>query len=260
MARNRGKKALYEVMSKARVRQGYGKALEQMHPKKTEEVVPALEQPKPVVENATVVADWWKKPRIAQFNAGRFEFSVPYQVAIAVGLVLVLLLLASYRLGQSAAVTGQLATEEPGQDVGKIDQENSAELATGKMPDPAPRAEYVPPSENVTREFENAAEPAKPKGGNVIILVQFGRIPDLFPVQEHFATNGIETEIKARGGQYFLQTIERYDNPANYGSDGFEAKKEIIRVGALYKGMAPAGYETFEEHLFDDAYGKKVDD
>ena len=91
MARNRGKKALYEVMSKARARQGYDKALDQVHLEKTEEVKPAVEQLKPAAEKAKAAADWWKKPRIAQFNAGRFEFSVPYQVAIALGLVLVLL-------------------------------------------------------------------------------------------------------------------------------------------------------------------------
>ncbi len=266
MARNRGKKALYEVMKEARAKQGYGKTLEQMHLKKTEEVRPARTQPEPVAEPSKRTVYWWKKPRIAQFNAGRFEFSVPYQIAIALGLVLVLLLLGSYRLGQNSVVPEQLATGGPGQEVEKIDQENTAGLATANMPEPASPVEYVPPNqvvppiEDVTRDVEEEAEPVKPRGNNVIILVQFGKIEDLVPVQEHFAKHGIETEIKPRGGQYFLQTTERYNNPATYGSDGFEAKREIIRVGKLYKGMAPAGLETFESRLFSDAYGWKVED
>jgi hypothetical protein len=267
MARNRGKKALYEVMSKARARQGYGKTLEQMHLKKTEEVRPAVKSPKPAAEKTGTAADWWKKPRIAQFNAGRFEFSVPYQVAIVLGMALLVLLLGSYRLGQSSAVPGPLATDVPGQEVEKADQESSAELATANMPEPASRVEYippnqgVPPNEDVPRDVEEeVVVPPKTKGNNVIILVQYGRYPDLVPVQEHFREHGIETEIDLRGGQYFLQTTEKYDNPATYGSDGFEAKKEIIRVGALYKGKAPADLETFEKRLFSDAYGKKVED
>ena len=272
MAKNRGKKALYEVMSKARAKQGYGKTLERMHLNKTEEVKPAIEQPKPIAEKAKAAADWWKKPRIAQFNAGRFEFSVPYHVAILLGLVLVTLLLASYRLGQNSVVPGQLASDEPGQEMETIEQQSTTELATADMSEPASPVEYVPPTqdmspkqdvppnEDATRDVQDEVEPVKPKGNNVIILVEFGRMPDLVPVWEHFATHGIETEIKLRGGQYFLQTIERYNNPATYGSDGFEAKREIIRVGKLYKGMAPAGLETFEKHLFSDAYGKNVED
>ncbi len=266
MVRNRGKKALYEVMSKARAKQGYGKTLEQMHLKKTEEVKPAGKQPSPVAGKAGTAAEWWKKPRIAQFNAGRFEFSVPYQIAIALGLVLVVLLLASYRLGQKSVGPGQLAADEPGREVEKIDRENATELATANMQEPASPAEYVPPNqdvtpnEDVTRVVEEEVEPAKPKGDHVIVLVQFGRYPDLVPVQEHFAKQGIETKIDPRGGKYFLETVERYDSPARPGSNGFKAKLEIMRVGLLYKGMAPAGLETFEKHLFQDVYGRKVED
>ena len=48
MARNRGKKALYEVMSKAKVKPGPGH-LEQLHPKGTEEFEPSKDN-KPAVE------------------------------------------------------------------------------------------------------------------------------------------------------------------------------------------------------------------
>jgi len=268
MAKNRGKKALYEVMSKARAKQGYGKTLEQVHLKRTEEVKPAIEQPKPDVERAKTAADWWKKPRIAQFNAGRFEFAVPYQVAVVLGLVLVTLLLASYRLGQNSVVPEQLAADEPGQEVEKIDQESTAELATANMPEPASPVEYVPsnqdipPNEDVTRDVVEEVEPVKPKGKNAIVLAHSGRIVDLHPVVEHFAKYGVELKIDPlEGGQYLLRTLEQFESdPAIPGTDGFRVKSEIIRVGPLYKGKAPAGLDTFAPHYFTDAYGKNVED
>ncbi|MHC4117043.1 MAG: hypothetical protein ACYSWO_06015 [Planctomycetota bacterium] len=278
MARNRGKKALYEVMSKARAKQGYGKTLEQMRPKKTEEVEPVVRQQEKIVPETPIAAEQWrKKPKIAQYNAGRFEFSVPYQVAIVLVMALLVVVLGSYRLGQRSVVPGQLAADEPGELVEevekKIDEEVTTEQARMSIPEPAlpatktppveyvPRAEHVPPNDAARAVVEEEeTEPVEPRGNNVIVLVQFGRMADLVPVQEHFAEHGIETEIDERGGQYFLQTVERYDNPGRPGSDGFKAKLEIIRVGALYKGRAPAGLDPFAPHYFSDAYGRKVED
>ena len=268
MARNRGKKALYEVMSNARARQGYGNALEQVHLEKTEEIKSAVEQPKPVAEKTEAAADWWKKPRIAQFNAGRFEFSVPYQVAVVLGLVLVLLVLASYRLGQNSVVLAQLATDEPGQEAEKIDQENAAELASATMTEPAPPVEYeppaqnVPPVEDVTRDVEEVVQPVKPRGKHAIVLAHSGRIEDLYPVVEHFAKEGIALKIAPlQGGKYMLRTVEQFESdPAIPGTDGFKVKSEIIRVGPLYKGLAPTGLDTFAPHYFTDAYGDNVED
>ncbi|UCE46626.1 MAG: hypothetical protein JSW47_13505 [Phycisphaerales bacterium] len=261
MARNRGKKALYEVMSKARARQDYGKNLEPMHSKKTEEGRKA-------VVSSKAMADWRKRPRIAQFNAGRFEFSVPYQAAIALGLVLVLLLLGSYRLGQNSVVPAQLATDKPGGRVERIDPESSDELTRANMQKPASPDEDVPsdqtvsPNKDMTAEVEKEVEPARPKGKNAIVLAQSGRVVDLQPVVEHFAEHGIELMIAPlEGGRYLLRTVEQYvRDPAIPGTDGFEAKREIIRVGALYKGKAPAGLDTFAPYYFSDAYGMKVEE
>ncbi len=261
MARNRGKKALYEVISKAKARQDYGKSLEQIRPKKTEETKPAAEPSK-------TMADWWKKPRIAQFNAGRFEFSVPYQVAIVIGLVLVLMLLGSYRMGQKSQLPGQLAAAEQGEAAGQIDQGAAAAQATAGIEQPVapvddvpPPTEEITPAEDVTPEVEEL-EPVKPKGKNAIVLAQSGRVVDLEPVVAHFAEYGIALTIEPlENGQYLLRTAQQYvRNPAEPGTDGFEAKREIIRVGALYKGKAPAGLDTFAPHYFSDAYGKKVED
>jgi hypothetical protein len=93
----------------------------------------------------------------------------------------------------------------------------------------------------------------------VIVLVQHDAMADLLPVQAHFAEAGIELEIVQQGGLYFLQTKQRYDNPATPGTDGYKAKQKIAEVGAKYKGKAPPGYATFAPHYFSDAYGKKVE-
>ena len=77
-------------------------------------------------------------------------------------------------------------------------------------------------------------------------------------MQAHFSEYGIETEIVAERGHYFLQTKERYDNPDKPGTDGYKALQRIKEIGAKYKGKAPPGYETFAPNYFSDAYGKKV--
>ena len=113
------------------------------------------------------------------------------------------------------------------------------------------------PPENMMAKTE-VAEPVKPTGNNVIVLVVYDSLPDLAPVQAHFSEYEIDTEIVTESGRYFLQTKQRYDNPATVGSDGYKAKQKIVEVGAKYKGKAPAGHETFAPNYFSDAYGKKV--
>ena len=251
MARNRGKKALYEVMSKARIKPGSGGTLEQRPPKGSDGDKPAAEE-KSAVEMPDVAAQWLRKPRTVQFNAGRIEFSIPYQLAVALLLGLILLALMAYRLGQQSGLTEQ-ETIAPAEEMQRqqIVQESTAEQATvDAMQGPAAVEDILPGSKDVG--------PAEPTGSNVIVLVEYEARADLEPVQEHFAQYGIETEIVAESGRYFLVTKDRYDNPGKAGTDGYEAKQRIIEVGAEYEGKAPAGYETFAPHFFRDAYGKKV--
>ena len=75
-------------------------------------------------------------------------------------------------------------------------------------------------------------------------------------MQTYFDKFDIELDIELEGGQYFLQTRQRYDNPTRPGTDGYKALQKIKEVGKGYK--APEGYETFASNLFQDAYGKKV--
>src|SRR4030042_5263928 len=106
MAHNYEKKALYEVISKGNwPKPNADKALEQ----------PQMEEIRkdehPIAKlSAPARTRWLNKPRIAQFNAGRIELSVPYQIAIAMLLGLVLLILVAFRLGQgSRKVAGPVA-------------------------------------------------------------------------------------------------------------------------------------------------------
>ncbi len=101
MVRNRGKKALYEVMSKARVKPEQGITVEHLQPSKPDEEAPAVKQ-NGAADAPKAAAKWWRKPRIVQLNAGRIEFSMPYQIAVVLLLVFIFVILAAYRLGQSS--------------------------------------------------------------------------------------------------------------------------------------------------------------
>ncbi len=251
MARNRGKKALYEVMSRARSKSGYTKPPEQPAPQRPTEIEPVA-KPKSEPAVTTIAAKWWRKPRVVQLNAGRIEFSVPFQVAVAAGLVLVLALLASYRLGQFAGLTVPVG---PAPASGQAQQDPVGSVTNRAASDVTPPAAPV----DRTPAKPEKVEPVKPAGNNVIVLAQHSAMADLLPVQTHFLENGIELEIVQQGGLYFLQTKQRYDNPNTPGTDGYKAKQRIAEVGAKYKGKAPPGFEPFAPRYFSDAYGKKVE-
>ena len=253
MARYRGKKALYEVMSKNRSKSGYRQTVEQIHPKKSEESKAAGDAEfKSVAEKPKSATLLWKKPRIIQVNAGRIEFSVPYQIAIALLLGLLLLILAAFRVGQFFQPTELQVTQQ---------------LNRGMQTDPAGSDEQGQVSNVKLSTIEKGSpaesrptKPAKSTGNNVIVLTQYNRHIDLLPVQEHFRKYGIETEVEMEDGIYFLQTVNRYDNPGRPGTDGYAALQKIIQVGAKYKGKAPEGRETFAPNYFKDAYGRKVEE
>lgn len=246
MVRNKRKKALYEVMSKARDKPGFGRTLEKMRPKNSDEGKSAVN-----AETSKATARWMRKPRIVQFNFGRIELSMPYQLAVALVLGLILLVLASFRLGQEYYLTDQRAistAEETPQIKGTTPMERDAadirEL-------PAPVEDSI---------LLDEVKPTLPKstGNNVIVLVEFGARADLVPVRAHFAEYDIDTEIVLENGRYFLQTKNKYDNPGTPGTNGYKALQKIIEVGAKYKGKAQPPFETFAPNFFSDAYGKKV--
>lgn len=243
MARNRGKKPLYEVMSKARIKPGPDKTIEQLHPKRSDEDIPEKDK-KPVAEKTRTVTQWWNKPKIVQFNGGRIEFSLQYQIAIAIVLGLVLLVLIAYRLGQfsmaNSSSAGPIERLENNFSVNPTGQDNRNQM---QQADPVTQN---PP----TRQ---AAVPAQSTGNNVIVLKEYGARADLELALKFFEENGISTEIVLENGRYFLQTKERYISTNTPGEKGYEMIKRIAEIGSKYK--APSGYENFH---FNDAYGKKV--
>ena len=246
----RGKKALYEVMSEARLKPGYGRTLGKMLPEKPGEDEPSVEtevaevtQDNGPEETPQVSVRWRRKPRTVQFNAGRVEFSLPYPIAIAVVLGLVVVVLVAFRAGQLSYRVSEAKSNNPPVNVG------------GNREDPVVRQE----TNTITRTREDAGNvgAVTPTGNNVIVLVQHGARADLEPVRTHFSGYGIETEIVNWDGKYYLITKARFRS-FGAGTDGYVAKQRIAEVGAKYKGKAPEGYESFAPHYFSDAYGKKV--
>jgi len=227
MVRNRKRKSLYEVIGKTVPKPACDDRSEEKL-NRTDEIVP----------------NWPKKPKIMQFNVGRIEISLPYQLAIAILLGVILLFLVVYRLGQNnpVAIDSQLETvSDIPRHVQSLPALKSAESDTaGKL------------SLNVEENEQSIG-----KGNNRIVIKQYHLKRDLEPVQRYFAANGIETEIKERNNGFFLQTKnDTYENPKRAGTDGNVALNKIIRVGAGYK--APQGYESFAPKMFSDAYGEKA--
>lgn len=236
MARKRKMMSLYEVIRTAQVRSGAGKAPEQ----------PPSQEPGKDKSGTVPAAGWPRRPRIVQFNAGRVEFSMPYQIAIVILLGMILVVLLVYRLGQiserragAAAKTLRSVQEDAG-------------LTTVDTMQPV---EKISPDELMAVE---KAVPVKSKGNNKIVITEYARRTDLVPVQNHFAQAGIETEIATIDNTYFLRTVDKYENPGRPGTDGYYARQKIIEWGAEYK--APQGLETFGPRPFHDAYGRRFDD
>jgi hypothetical protein len=250
MAHNREKKALYEVMSKATwPKPRYDKALEPLHPEKSgEDKQTATRFSIPLHKRA---ANWLNRPRIVQFNAGRIEISMPYQLAIALLLGLVLLVVVVFRLGQISQKAAGPVAKMPAS-VQKAAPKVTAVVAPQKAA-PAEEKTLAPP---VIQKVEPVA--VKPKGDNRIVIQSYQLRADLEPVKQYFAGFGIETEMIKISDWYYLVTKDKYENPAKPGTDGYLAKQKIIELGAKYK--APPGSEAFGSQPFRDAYGKKFDE
>jgi hypothetical protein len=234
------KKALYEVIIRGGSKTGY----EQMHP--------TVKEPASAVQQGTGdaappnVVRWVRKPSVVQLNAGRIEFSMPYQVGIAVSLAAVLVVVVAFRLGERVG---------------------SKEVARPAAVKQALRQDSVRPSSPQAGQAPKVAEPvaaaaAKTSPGqtgkNRIVIQMYQVRAHLEPVQEYFDKMGVATEIIEKNNWYYLVTKNGYDNPDKPGTDGFLAKQKIIELGAGYK--APAGKETFGPKPFKDAFGMRFEE
>lgn len=228
MARYRRKMALYEVINRTRLNSSSDKPLESLPTEGN-----AAETPPP-----SGFAKWPTKPRMLQINAGRVEVTLPYQLAIAILLGIVLLILVAFRFGQMASQPQAADTIAA-----------KPQVLRAKAVTTAPKS-----ARSLTPPVKSPA-PAESQGTNNIVIKQFGGRADLEPAKAYFDGKGIETEIVKYGNTYFLRTVNKYNNPGNQGTNGYKALQRIKAVGGKYK--APSGYETFGTKPFQDAYGKR---
>ena len=240
MVHNTKKKALYEVIGRAGSKSGY----EQLHSNGT-----AGETPSTNPETLPNVVRWVRKPGFVQFNSGRIEFSIQYQVGIAIAIGILLAAVVLFRLGQRVGNRG-IPANTPA--VAKPVTPKPVTQDTPVLKQPAAQSTPAP---DVTA---NQATSTTSTGRNSIVLKMYQVRSHLEPAKEYFDKMGVATEIIEKDNWFYLVTKNKYDNPGKAGTDGYLAKQKIIELGAGYK--APVGFETFGPTPFSDAYGKKFDD
>ena len=180
-------------------------------------------------------------------SSRRIVLVIPYNVAGAVILALVLVLVIAFKTGQISgrknafsqiADSTLIESSGPRQGIDRdLEISRTIDLSTPE----------------IDTQQERLMAPA---GDHEIVVVQYAKPEDLKPVMDFFNYNGVQTKIEKRKDTYFLVTEDRYQNPARPGSDGNLALKRIKQIGLNYK--APQGFETFKPNLFQDAYGAKL--
>ena len=188
-----------------------------------------------------------------QFNAGRIELSIPYQVGIAVVLGVLLAAVVLFRLGErvgnrEVAANAPAATK-PGRAEIKagVAEAGNAGYACCKTAD---GAGYFRRS--------GGGDSADIDGKNRIVLKIYQVRSHLEPAKEYFDKMGVATEIIEKNNWYYLVTKNKYDNPEKAGTDGYLARQKIIEIGSGYK--APVGFESFGPKPFSDAFGMRFDE
>ncbi len=245
MARRRGQKALYEVIGKAKLQPGSTKT-ETLHPDKPVKPEPLKQKINTVLPKKK--KKWPVKPKMFQILNGRIELSIPYQVFIALGLVMILLFVLVYRLGENAAL--------------KNSKNSSMKASVGTGPVSTTDFTEVTQPEKVEKTQSSASKSTvedenESKGNNRIVIQTFELKSQLEPVKDYFAEHGIDTEIKQIGNWYYLITTDRFES-VRPGTEGYTMRQKIRNLGSQYK--APTGYESFGVKPFDDAFGMKFED
>ena len=232
MVRYRKRTALYEVIGKSSLKPSSSDTTKQ-DVQESENDVKA--------EPVDVVSAWPRKPRVVQLNAGRVEFSVPYQLVIGVLLGVVLVVLVAFWLGQNkgAGTAAETTVAKTDGRAKRVVRKSVAE--SGRLKSKA----------DIKTVVSGAAD-------NRIVIQTLKSRRALEPVKEYFAGAGIETEIRKIGDTYYLVSKQRYGNPDRKGTEGYAAKEKIKQIGAKYE--APSGYASFGTKPFQDAYGKKFGD
>ncbi|MBN2131098.1 MAG: hypothetical protein JW741_16475 [Sedimentisphaerales bacterium] len=231
-------------------------------------------EPKPVQGPSQT----WLRPKRVQLNDGRIEISLPWQLGVAIGLGLILVVLIAFRLGQIDQKARFAGAQQPVRTGAPSTTPAGGAVAAGSSGAPASRAGSgvgATAGSGVGAAAGSATPPAS-TGDHVIVLAQYPVRTHLEPVRSYFSSQGIQTEILAvsvlrqyfserglnaavlpnKDGFMLVTSGTLYENPNNSDSDGYTMKQKIVRLGAQYK--APIGYETFAPNYFSDAYGMKI--
>jgi hypothetical protein len=259
MARKRKKIALYEVIGKADVKPHYEKLSGQPPPQKSDDH--KSDTADLTATSLGKTTRWPTKPKMLFFSAGRVEISLPYQIAVVILLVFVLLILVAFRLGQNLSskvvpipVTAPNSTQKLAEPP-FVHLPEKAEPVP-KEPAPAEPVKNVPPA--VQKPVVQKLMVVDTKNNNRIVIQTWRVKEQLEPVKEYFTKCGIETEIINDGDWYYLVTKKKYDNPDKLGTTGYAERQKIIELGAKYE--PPQGSASFGPQPFHDAYGKRFNE
>jgi hypothetical protein len=175
-------------------------------------------------------------PQAIQFNRGRVEISLRYDLAIVLGLLALVCLMGAYRLGEHMSIkeseSGQVKDAAPASAMPTVDSTTVTEAVE---------------TERTADETESISS-----GDNWIVIATHQSEGQLAPVQQYFEGCGIETQIRKVAGVYILHTKQSYGNPNRSGSDGERILRQIVELGRKYE--PPSGYKSFD---FTTAYGMK---
>ncbi|MHC4520261.1 MAG: hypothetical protein ACYTAS_16850, partial [Planctomycetota bacterium] len=251
MRRHSGQKALYEAMSRPRSKPRRPGLLQRLRPqleklrkagaatvkRSLSRPEPAAEKPGPMVLKppkpreasepaAQSPVQTWLRPKAVQFNAGRIELTLPYQIGIIIGLGLTLLVLIAFWFGHRLGQIDQRAR------YGRASQ--SAGAGASSLPTNAVESEedVKDSGPSTTADPGTTAPGATATGNNLIVLARHRLETQLAPVQVYFRDHGIETRIVSyeqvrtvlaqygldtshlpQGDGFVLVTNNLYDNP-----------------------------------------------
>lgn len=277
MRRYSGQKALYEAMIRSRSKSTRPGMLARLRPQleklrpqleKLRHLTavrpkwsgvgaePAIEKPAPMVlkpprpvelpaAEAQGPAQTWLRPKAVQYNDGRIEVSLPYQIGIIIGMGLILVVLMGFwfgrrvgRIDERSRYDKQAVASQA--DVGGIPVRSVASESETSVP--------AAPAEALPNTPATSGAPVR-TGDNVIVLARHSVKSQLEPVQVYFRDQGVETRILSygklrsvfeqygldvsrlpQGDGYMLVTYNLYNNPGREGTDGYAVKQKIGRA------------------------------
>ena len=263
MARYRGQKALFEVIGGSARNKTARPAVEPLRPgppsvaKPGIKRVPLVQTPprERVVVSEKEVISW--KPKPLQCHDGRIEITLSTRAAVMGFMVMVVCLLACFKVGQWYPDFGGRTFIEKSNSVsptkpGLMTAFSSRQVPVGQDPE-------VPVNEPLKQDVVPARSGKLLAHGNAIVIQQYSAVADLVAAGQFFESQGIDTEVVSKGNAYFLITRERFPyNPEALNTRGYELLEEIRSKGPAYK--APTGLQSFAPNKFKGAYGRNIDD